>query len=510
MINMKVYNNIAELIGHTPLLKLNKLIEKLDLHADLYAKLEMFNPAGSIKDRAALGMIQDAFAKGAISKGSTIIEPTSGNTGIGLALVARVYGLNLILTMPDSMSVERQNLLKARGAQLVLTPGNMGMKGAVDEAERIKEKTPGSIIVGQFYNSANPKSHEETTAKEIFNDLDGQLDYVIAGVGTGGTISGIAHGLKKLKEDKEILRLKLMEMRRLILRGIGIPISIGVAPTLTLAKVANNFAKKYDGYKGVCFIDDDEKRLKALQLLPIEDVWGVGRHNVERLKVCGIRTAFDLTRKNELWINNILNINGVRMWKELKGESCIGVNELPGKKSICTSRSFGNLISDWDNLCESVVNFVVSCAEKLRRQHSVCKILTVFIMTSRFRADLPQYNNSVNIALPVATADTSELVKYAVLGLRSIYKGGYLYKKSGVVVSGISSDSAIEQDLFDFVDRSKQRSIINAIDTINSKHSKGALSLASQGVTQGHWGLKREYFSRCYSTNFNDIIEVKI
>jgi DNA polymerase V len=198
------------------------------------------------------------------------------------------------------------------------------------------------------------------------------------------------------------------------------------------------------------------------------------------------------------------------MWKELKGESCIGVNELPGKKSICTSRSFGNLISDWDNLCESVVNFVVSCAEKLRRQHSVCKILTVFIMTSRFRADLPQYNNSVNIALPVATADTSELVKYAVLGLRSIYKGGYLYKKSGVVVSGISSDSAIEQDLFDFVDRSKQRSIINAIDTINSKHSKGALSLASQGVTQGHWGLKREYFSRCYSTNFNDIIEVKI
>src|SRR5574344_1464748 len=286
--------------------------------------------------------------------------------------------------------------------------------------------------------------------------------------------------------------------------------SIDEAPTLTLAKVANNFAKKYDGYKGVCFIDDDEKRIKALQLLPIEDVWGVGRHNVERLKVCGIRTAFDLTRKNELWINKMLNINGVRMWKELKGESCIGVNELPGKKSICTSRSFGNLISDWDNLCESVVNFVVSCAEKLRRQHSVCKILTVFIMTSRFRADLPQYNNSVNIALPVATADTSELVKYAVLGLRSIYKGGYLYKKSGVVVSGISSDSAIEQDLFDFVDRSKQRSIINAIDTINSKHSKGALSLASQGVTQGHWGLKREYFSRCYSTNFNDIIGVKI
>lgn len=194
---MHIYNNISELIGHTPLLRLNNLARELKLEAEIYAKLEMFNPAGSIKDRAALGMIKDALEKKLISRGSTIIEPTSGNTGIGLALVAKVYDLKLILTMPDSMSVERQTLLKARGASLVLTPGHLGMQGAVEEAEKIQAQTPGSIIVGQFYNPANAKAHEDTTAAELYDDMDGKIDFVVAGVGTGGTISGIAKGLQK-------------------------------------------------------------------------------------------------------------------------------------------------------------------------------------------------------------------------------------------------------------------------------------------------------------------------
>ncbi len=193
---MTIYNNIAELIGNTPLLKLNKLTKFLNLQANLYAKLEMFNPAGSIKDRVALSMIETALANGIIKAGSTIIEPTSGNTGIGLALVAKVYDLKLILTMPDSMSVERRQLLKARGAQLVLTPGKEGMQGAVNEAKRLQQSIPGSFIVGQFDNTANPKIHENTTALEIYNDLQGKVDFVVAGVGTGGTISGIAKGLK--------------------------------------------------------------------------------------------------------------------------------------------------------------------------------------------------------------------------------------------------------------------------------------------------------------------------
>ncbi|MGN1392833.1 MAG: cysteine synthase A [Succinivibrionaceae bacterium] len=193
---MAVYNSIEELIGNTPLIKLNKLSKEFNLKGNIYAKLEMFNPAGSIKDRAALSMIQDALKKGIIKEGGTIIEPTSGNTGIGLALVAKVFGLNLILTMPESMSLERRSLLKVRGAKLVLTPASLGMKGAVDEAIKIQKITPGSIIVGQFDNPANPKAHEEYTASEIWNDLNGKVDIIVAGVGTGGTITGLAKGLK--------------------------------------------------------------------------------------------------------------------------------------------------------------------------------------------------------------------------------------------------------------------------------------------------------------------------
>lgn len=195
---MALYNSVEELIGNTPLVRLNRFEEKYQIKAHLYAKLEMFNPAGSIKDRAVLSMVKDALDRGLIKKGSTIIEPTSGNTGIGLALVARLYGLRLILTMPESMSMERRALLKARGAELVLTPAADGMKGAVSRAEEIHKSVPGSIIVGQFENPANPLAHEKTTAKELWKDLNGKIDAVVAGIGTGGTISGIARGLKAL------------------------------------------------------------------------------------------------------------------------------------------------------------------------------------------------------------------------------------------------------------------------------------------------------------------------
>ncbi|WP_019002674.1 cysteine synthase A [Succinimonas amylolytica] len=193
---MTLYNSVTDLIGNTPLVRLSRLEKARNLGAHIYAKLEMFNPAGSVKDRAALFMIRDALDRGLIREGSTIIEPTSGNTGIGLALAARVYGLRLILTMPESMSLERRALLKARGAELVLTPASEGMKGAVSKAEEIRNSIPGSIIVGQFENPANPRAHELTTAVELWEDLKGEIAAVVAGIGTGGTISGIARGLK--------------------------------------------------------------------------------------------------------------------------------------------------------------------------------------------------------------------------------------------------------------------------------------------------------------------------
>lgn len=208
---MALYQGIEELIGNTPLVKLNRIEKKFNLKTNLYAKLEMFNPAGSIKDRAALNMIKEALKNNEIKEGSTIIEPTSGNTGIGLALVAKLFNLKLILTMPDSMSEERKTLLKARGAELVLTPGELGMQGAVEKAIELKNSIADSMIVGQFYNQNNYLAHTNTTAKEIFDDLNGKVDIVIAGIGTGGTISGIAKGLKDRGVNVEAIGVEPFE-----------------------------------------------------------------------------------------------------------------------------------------------------------------------------------------------------------------------------------------------------------------------------------------------------------
>lgn len=196
---MKIAKSLTELIGNTPLLEVSNIEKKYDLQARLLVKLESFNPGGSAKDRIALAMIDAAEASGAIKPGATIIEPTSGNTGVGLAWVASVRGYKLVLTMPDTMSVERRTLLQALGATLVLTPGSEGMAGAIRKAEELRDATPGSVILQQFDNPANPQAHYRTTGPEIWRDTDGQVDIVVAGVGTGGTISGTARYLKERK-----------------------------------------------------------------------------------------------------------------------------------------------------------------------------------------------------------------------------------------------------------------------------------------------------------------------
>ena len=205
---MKLYQNLTDLIGNTPLLELTHLEQTQHLEAMIFAKLEYFNPAGSVKDRIALAMIEDAEAKGLLKPGATIIEPTSGNTGVGLAFVSASKGYKLILTMPDTMSAERRNLLKALGARLVLTPGAEGMKGAIAKAEELRDATPGSIILQQFENPANPAVHIRTTAEEIWRDTDGKVDLFVAGVGTGGTVSGVGAGLKAHNPNVQIVAVE--------------------------------------------------------------------------------------------------------------------------------------------------------------------------------------------------------------------------------------------------------------------------------------------------------------
>ena len=257
-------DSIIELIGGTPLLRLGKTIEKMDLKADVFVKLESFNPGGSAKDRVALSMIDDAESRGLLKPGATIIEPTSGNTGVGLALVCAVRGYHLILTMPDTMSIERRRLVAAYGAEVVLTPGNQGMSGAIAKAEQLRDSIPGSVIPGQFTNPGNPKAHYLTTGPEIWRQTEGSIDVFVAGIGTGGTISGTARYLKERKPSVEIIGIEpagspfLTQGRigRHDLQGIG----AGFKPDILDMSVIDRVLTVTDGeaYAGARYLASEE------------------------------------------------------------------------------------------------------------------------------------------------------------------------------------------------------------------------------------------------------------
>lgn len=315
--------------------------------------------------------------------------------------------------------------------------------------------------------------------------------------------------LSEMKDIEYLMEISHKAVKS-IYKGVGIPVSLGVAPTKTLAKMASVFAKRHKGYNGVCLIDTDDKREKALKLFPVGDVWGIGRKHSKRLEYHGVRTAWDFTQKPESWVRREMSVTGLRTWKELRGESCIETEDVAYKKSICTSRSFPDHgLNRVEEVEEAVANFAAMCSKKLREQHTVCQSIIVFAYTSRFRDDAPQSYIHDVVNLEVPTNDMQEIVSIAVKALKRNWKNGsYYYKKAGVIVANISEDSAVQGSLFDTVDRDKQSALSKVVDEINLRNGHDMVRVAVQGYDNS-WHIKNEYISKQYTTNIKDILVVK-
>lgn len=324
-------------------------------------------------------------------------------------------------------------------------------------------------------------------------------------------------------DDMEKIDLKAWgeELHKKIKRNVGMPVSIGLAPNKTLAKMASHFAKKYQGYRHCCMIDSDEKRIKALKLYPIDEVWGIGRRYAARLEALGVKTAYDFAEHNQTWVKATFNnIVIERTWRELNGEDCVPNEEMAKKKSICTSRSFNGMITDLDGLRTHVSNYAARCAEKLRQQGTVASIVGVFLNTNAFREDLPQYWNFQELRLVTPSSSTITIVKAANEVLQKLYRQGYHYKKAGVIVMGIGPNSPIQQDLFDINAEQfeKMKRLDAVIDRINKVNGTETIVLGSQQYTQKDGkgkanvfanAIKHDFKSKNPTTRWSDIIILK-
>lgn len=317
------------------------------------------------------------------------------------------------------------------------------------------------------------------------------------------------HGMNRfdLKEFGEKLTQK-------VLKWTGVPVTLGIAPTKTLAKVATRFGKSYPAYNKCCVISTEQQREKALRIFDVEDVWGIGRRIARQLKYAGVITAYDFTQRSRKWVKGRFHLPGERTWLELRGEDVIGVDEMDGrtKKSIMTSRSFPTMITDFNELMPHVANYASRCALKLRKQNTVCSMVTVFLQSNFFREDLSQYSNSGSFLFTTPTNSSIEIVGVAQNLLKTIYKPGIHYKRGGVMVSEISSANAIQPDLFEFdplVDK-KHRAICKTIDEINNRIGMDSIILASQwycgGAMRFSNAIKRSLLSPDYSTSFEAFV----
>ncbi len=316
--------------------------------------------------------------------------------------------------------------------------------------------------------------------------------------------------LKSFGEHFDLTKL-MREVRQRIKLWTDIPVSIGIAPSKTLAKMGSKFAKQYQGYRGVCMIDTEEKRRKALEIFALSDVWGIGRRTLEVLNYYGVHTPLQFADKKESWVRAHFHQPGVQTWMELNGIPCIDTSEVIRNQNICTSRSFGDMVSDLPSLKASVASFASSCANKLRGQQSLCQSVTVFVSSNSFRTDLPQYGNAATVLLATPTSDTLEINKAAMQCLESVYLPGIMYKKSGVLLGKISPAYPAQMELFNSpVRRMRRENLMHALDDINQRYGAKTLHLAVEDCGHQPWHVKCEHRSPNYLTDINEILTIRI
>ena len=420
------------------------------------------------------------------------------------------------------VSCERVFRPDLRDKPVVVLSNNDGCVVArSNEAKKmgIKAGTPYFQLAEQF---PNQKIAVFSSNYELYGELTGRVVSIIRKEAPAYFRYSIDECFVYL-DGMEHLDLKAWgeELHKKIKRSVGMPVSIGLAPNKTLAKMASHFAKKYQGYHHCCMIDTDEKRVKALKLYPIDEVWGIGRRYAAKLEALGVKTAYDFAEHNQTWVKATFNnIVIERTWRELNGEDCVPNEEMAKKKSICTSRSFNGMITDLDGLRTHVSNYAARCAEKLRQQGTVASIVGVFLNTNVFREDLPQYWNFQEMRLITPTSSTSTIVKAANEVLQKLYRQGYHYKKAGVIVMGIGPNSPIQQDLFDTNAEQfeKMRKLDAVIDRINKLNGSETIVLGSQQYVQKDGkgkaqvfanAIKHDFKSKNPTTRWSDIIVLK-
>ena len=407
------------------------------------------------------------------------------------------------------VSCERVFNPSLEGVPVVVLSNNDGCavsRSAEAKALGVKMGTPAFKIAKEF-NEKGCNVHMCSSNYTLYADMSRRVMNVLKSIVNDTEQYSVDESFINFSGmNEKLIAEKAREIVYKARKYTGIPVSVGVAESKTLAKVATYFAKRYKGYKGFCFINTPLKREKALKLLPVEDVWGIGWRSSKKLYSEGIETAWDFVQKDKSWVQRRMGIVGVRTHSELLGKSVLELEDVADKQTITTSRSFGEMVEDVEQLSVAVSNYAASCAEKLRAQHSFASLATVFITTNFFRKDLPQYSSSALVEFPEATNNTIEIVNSCKKALYKIYKPDFKYKKAGVILSGIIPQGHVQQNIFINNDYDKEQKLNELLDDVNRKFGRGKLHLAIQGDSACK--MRREHLSANYTTNLDDIITI--